>query len=144
MTHVDETDAPPSWLELAFVSYLRLLGLCMLALAAFYWLRVTGIFVDEFPRGGDIQNWRFDTMSTAWKTASAILSVLLPIAAVGLWSTLSWGQVVWTMAIATELFMYTWLTGYFGTNPAIVAFHISTIGIYLAFRAALHYNTKKA
>jgi hydrogenase/urease accessory protein HupE len=98
-------------------------------------LRVSGYY--------DGADWRFDTMSTPWKIASAIMSVLLPVAAVGLWSALSWGQVVWTMAIFTELMMYNWFPHYFGSNPIIVGFHLVSIAIYLGFLLAIRHYTKK-
>lgn len=137
MSYTDEIKPPPqSWLEIALVWYLRLLALCFIGFAALYWLRVSGFY--------DGANWRYDTMSLQWKIASVLLSVLMPVAAVGLWSALSWGQVVWTMAVFTELMMYTWFPEYFGTNANIVWFHLATIAIYLILQGGLIYKAKKA
>ncbi len=135
MTYLEDVQPqPPSWLETGFVWYLRLLALCFIGFTVLYWLRVSGYYP-----GND---WRFDTMSTPWKIASAVLSVLLPVTAVGLWSALAWGQVVWTMAIATELLMFSWFSNYFGSNQIIVIFHIVSIIIYLILRGAMLYSQK--
>jgi len=132
----DLKPAEPSLAEAGFVWFLRLLSLCFIGFTTLFWLRVSGYYPGS--------NWRFDTMSPQWQTASAILTVLLPISAVGLWSTLSWGQVVWTLAVTTELVMYSWFPQYFGSNPAIIWFHLATIAIYLGFRGWIIYSTKKA
>jgi len=141
MSYVDDANPKSaSWLEVSFVWFLRLLAICFIGFTVQYWMRVSGYY-----SGADLgAEWRFDTMSTPWKIVSAMLSVLLPIAAVGLWSALSWGQVVWTMAIVTELVMYSLFPDSFGANPNIVWFHLSTIVIYLIFRGCFIYSDKKA
>jgi hypothetical protein len=137
MTYLDDVKpSTTSWLEIAFVGFLRLLALCFIGFSVFYWLRVSGYY-----EGAD---WRFDTMSTPWKIASATLSALLPVAAVGLWSAQPWGQVVWTMTVFIELWMYSWFPQYFGSNALVVTFHLATIGLYLILWAIIHYNAKKA
>ncbi len=125
-----------TWQETAFVWFLRLLAICFIGFTVQYWLRVTGYYPGP--------DWRFDTMSSSWKIASAMLAVLLPVSAVGLWSALSWGQVVWTMAVITELIMYSWLPEQFGRNPNVLIFHLVTIVIFLIFRGYFIYNDKKA
>jgi len=136
MTYLDDVKPQTtSWLEITFVLYLRVLALCFIGFTILYWLRVSGYYP-----GAD---WRFDTMSAPWKIASAILSVLLPVTAVGLWSAQAWGQVVWTMAMVTELLMFNWFSHYFGSNPLIVIFHLSSIMLYLLLWAAMHYNANK-
>jgi hypothetical protein len=128
--------APASWLDIAFVSFLRLLAICFIGFTIQYWMRVSGYYAGP--------EWRFDTMSPAWKIVAAMLSVLLPIAAVGLWSTLSWGRVVWAMVAITELTMHAGFPEYFGTNTKIVWFHLAAITIYLVFQGGFIYSTKKA
>ncbi len=137
MTYIDDiTPEPHSRLETAMNWYLRLLAFCFIGFTVMYWLRVSGFY--------DGANWRFDTMTNSWKIASALLSVLMPVAAVGLWSTLSWGQVVWAMAIFVELMMHTWFNSRFGTHPDIVWFHLASIAVYLFLRGGLIYKAKKA
>lgn len=141
MTYAEDLKpAPASWLDITFVSYLRLLAICFIGFTVLYWMRVSGYYAE--PDWGP--EWRFDTMSSSWKIVAAMLSVLLPIAAVGLWSTLSWGRVVWVMAVITELTMYSVFPERFGTNSNIVWFHLATIGIYLVFQGCFIYSTKKA
>ncbi len=136
MTYLEEfKPATPTLLETILNWYLRLLAMCFVALTIYYWLRISGYYP-----GAD---WRFDTMSTPWKIASAILAVLLPVSAAGLWSTLSWGQVVWIMAIIIELLMYNWFTDYYGPNVPITTFHLATIAIYLGFRGLIALNENK-
>ncbi len=130
MSYIEEFNpVAPTRLELAYIWYLRLLAICFVGLALYYWMRISGYYPGE--------NWRFDTMSSQWKVASAILAVLLPVTAAGLWSTLPWGQVVWTMSIVTELLMYNWFTEYYGQNLLIFTFHMTTIVVYLAFRGVI-------
>ena len=137
MTNAEDLKpAPTTWLDIAFVSFLRLLAFCFIGFTVQYWMRVSGYYNGP--------EWRFDTMSSAWKIVAAMLSVLLPVAAVGLWSTLSWGRVVWAMAVITELTMYSWFPERFGTNSNIVWFHLASIAIYLVFQACFIYSTKKA
>ena len=137
MTYAEDLKpAPTTWLDIAFVSFLRLLAICFIGFTVQYWMRVSGYY--------DGPEWRFDTMSSSWKIVAAMLSVLLPIAAVGLWSTLSWGRVVWAMAVITELTMYSWYPERFGTSSIIVWFHLASIAIYLVFQACFIYSTKKA
>ncbi len=137
MSYIEEIKpAPRTMAEIAFVWFLRLLAFCFIGFTLIYWMRVSGYYQGA--------NWRFDTMSPPWQTASAILSVLMPVSAVGLWSTQSWGQVVWTLSVFTEIIMYAWLSNYFGANPAIVWFHFATIAIYLGFRGWFIYSAKKA
>ncbi len=141
MTYAEDLKpAPASWLDIAFVSFLRLLAICFIGFTVQYWMRVSGYYAGS----GWGHEWRFDTMSSSWKIVAAMLSVLLPIAAVGLWSTLSWGRVVWAMAVITELTMYSWFPELFGTNSNIVWFHLVTIAIYLVFQGCFIYSTKKA
>jgi len=136
MSYIEEIKPEEkTWAEIGFVWFLRVLAICFIGFTMLYWLRVSGYYQEA--------NWRFDTMTTPWKTASALLSVLLPISAVGLWSTQSWGQVIWTLSVFTEMVMFTWLPGEFGSNPAIVSFHFATIAIYLGFRGWFIYSAKK-
>ncbi len=122
-------------IELAFVWYLRALAICFIGFTLQYWLRVSGYYPGE--------NWRFDTMTIEWKIVCAMLSVLLPVSAVGLWSTLFWGQVVWTIAIVTELLMFGWFSSIYGVNPWLTTFHLASIIIYLTFRLVIRFKANK-
>ena len=136
MSYIEEFRPPEStWLDIAFDWFIRLLAVVFVGFAILSWLRIIGFFPGD--------NWRFDTMSDAWKIAGAVLAVLHPVVAVGLWTLLSWGQVVWVLAIAIEITMYGLFPGFFGTNPMLVNFHLGCIAVFLVLRAAAYYKVKK-
>lgn len=124
MNHVALSNA----LKRFCVLFLRLVALFFLIYAVQYWIRIIGYY--------DGPQYRFDTMSTAWKTAVAILAVLCPLTALGLWGVFSWGVVVWIAAALIELLMYAVYPEVFGANSTRVTFHLATLAMYLVYVCA--------
>ena len=116
--------------------FARAIALALLAFAISYWMRLTGFF--NGPEN------RFDTMSEHWRIASASLSVLLPVAALGLWGRFSWGMVVWFLAVIQEVAMHTWFTQLYGRADLIVGFHLVTLFVFLGFELATRLLARRA
>lgn len=133
-----ETEQEQGWaksLELIETVVVRTVALVLLFFAIRYWMRVTGY------HGGE--EYRFDTMSEHWRVASASLSVLLPVAALGMWGRFSWGAVIWFLAAAQQIAMHAWLTESFGRADLTVAFHLTAITVYGAIKLAEHLPRRK-
>lgn len=120
----------------AMVIFLRLLSLCFIALTLYVWLRVVG-----FWQGAEN---RFDTMSSGLKVLTAILSVLFPVSAVGLWTTLSWGRVVWLLSVVIQLLAFAGVFGLVFMPVEVISAHVAAIGIFFSMQLGLYLITKKA
>lgn len=114
----------------------RFVSLVLLFLAIRYWMRVTGYYTGT--------DFRFDTMSEHWRIASASLSVLLPVAALGLWGRFSWGMVVWFLAVVQQVAMHTWFAQLFGRADMIVGFHLTTLFAFLGLELAARLFARRA
>ena len=112
--------------DLAMVIFRRGLALALLVLALYYWIRIVGL--------SDEEGLRFDTMSEAWRVASAIQAVLLPIAVIGLWGLFAWGTSIWLLAVAIELTMHMGMAQIFGEAREIVLFHIASLAVYVLIK----------
>ena len=65
----------------------------------------------------------FDDLTPA-KRASAVTLLLVDLfASVGLWVGAAWGPVMWAVALAVEVSMYTLFSDLFGTYPLRVLVH---------------------
>ncbi len=115
--------------QLFYTVLMRMLALFFLAYTIQYWMRLIGIF-----EGAE---FRFDTMSPHWQAMSAILAVLLPVTAVGLWTLVSWGYVVWFITIACQTVMHGAMPELFGADTTLVVFHFSSLLVVLLFRLVL-------
>lgn len=117
------------------VSWMRVMSLALFGMTIIIWLRAVGYWPGE--------EFRFDTMPVSHRILTAILAVLFPVASVGMWSTLSWGRVVWYMAVIVHL-----LGSYFA-NAAILPFsqllalHGISLAIYLSLRFWMYSITKE-
>ncbi len=120
---------------LAYLLFLRIVALFMLAMAIQYWMRLTGVF-----SGPDM---RFDLMAQHWRLASASLAVLAPVAALGLWGQLPWGIVVWLLVVAVELTMFAGFPELFGADLPRVAFHAGCLTLFVGFRLAMRFMPNK-
>jgi Family of unknown function (DUF6163) len=118
----------------AFPFFLRGVAIACLYYALEYWSMVIG-----YSGKGAM---RFDLMNTPWKVAAASLSVLYPVAALGLWLTVSWGSVVWVLAAATEATMYLCWSEIFGTKDLRLISHLAIAVLYIAFRLVLWWQEK--
>lgn len=108
--------------------YPRVVALFLVYFALQYWIRVIG-----FHPGPEN---RFDTMSGHWRVAATSLSVMFPVAAVGLWGGYSWGIVVWLLAAGIEATMYVWFSGLFGSSVFTIGFHLVTVAGFLVIAVA--------
>ncbi len=104
----------------------RVVAAGLLFLALTYWMRITGL--------SDVPGLRFDTMLLHWRTASVLMAVLLPIAALGLWGQFTWGTTSWLIAAVSELSIYLGWVGDFGENDLVVAFHVTAISAYVLLK----------
>ncbi|MEE9315110.1 MAG: DUF6163 family protein [Rhizobiaceae bacterium] len=137
--HIEAIAKPPSrmgrWTQIAFNLFLRLLAIAFFGLSLYTWLSAIGYWEGA--------NLRFDTMSVQWKIYMAILLVLNPVTTVGLWTTLSWGRVVWLLAIGVQI---VGLLRYdIGTmlGKQVMYFHLGTLALYVIFQMALRFINKE-
>ena len=117
------------------VAFMRLMSLVFLGFAIMVWLQLVGYWEGD-------QN-RFDTMTTAMRTQTAILAVLFPVASVGLWSTLSWGRVVWYTAAGVQIIGSLFYRDMLGGSLLLVFFHTGCIIFYLILRLSMRLITKE-
>lgn len=116
-------------LTVGYGVYLRVLSLICLAAGCMFWLRLVGVFPGEF--------WRIDRMPWQWQTLSATLSVLYPVAAIGLWMRSPWGIILWTMAALTESLAFTVYSSEFTSLPLIALLHSVLFLIFIALQVAI-------
>jgi hypothetical protein len=121
--------------EFAFEWFCRGIAVCCTIFGLYYWVRLIGLY--------DGVLWRFDLMPLHWQVAAVVLSVLFPIATTGLWMTVSWGAVIWLAAAATEVGMYGGFPEFYGSRPALVAFHVMTVIIFVALRVLLYFEERR-
>jgi hypothetical protein len=121
--------------EFAYEWFCRAVAACCAVFGLLYWVRLIGLY--------DGNLWRFDLMPLHWQVAAVVLSVLFPIAATGLWMTVSWGPVIWLAAAATEIAMYGVFPELYGFRPALVSFHVMAAIIFIAFRIVLFLEHRK-
>ena len=135
MVITQTTQPASSPVEIIHVIFLRAMALVFVYFALQYWLRVVGYY-----EGADFQ---FDTMSDYWRVASAVLSVLLPVTALGLWGLFSWGPVVWIFAICIEAGMYLGLPQSFGEQPMLMIFHLACVVLFLILQVTKYIIVNK-
>lgn len=119
-------------LEILFVIFLRLVAASCFAFGLFYWGKLVGF--------SDNGAMRFDLMTTPWKIAATSLAVLFPVAALGLWLSVSWGPVLWVIAAAAELSMYSIWPELFESRPMVLVMHVFVAVCYCLFRAGIWYS----
>lgn len=128
-----EADSPHvpkrSLTEILFVTFLRLVAISCLWFGLQYWAMLVG-----YSFGGSA---RFDLLNLPWKVAATSLAVVFPVAALGLWLTVSWGPVIWVTAAGGQILMYGVWKEVYGTDSLVVPMHAAVATVYLAFRAVL-------
>lgn len=126
----DSQNAPKGSLaEILFVIFLRVVAIACLWFGLQYWGMLVG-----YSLGGQ---GRFDLLSLPWKVAGASLSVIFPVAALGLWLAVSWGPVIWALAAGTQMLMHAVWYDTFGSNPIVLVMHAVVVLVYVVFRLAL-------
>ena len=125
----------PTSAEVAFVWFQRVIaGYCLL-FGVLYWIRLVGYYPGSL--------WRFDLMPVHWQVVSAVLAVLFPLAAIGLWMLSSWGPVIWLICAAMEATMYLALPEMYGFRPTIGISHVGVILLYIAFRIVIYRQNRQ-
>jgi hypothetical protein len=106
------------------IVYLRVVALLLLAAGLVRACQILGITAD----GRD-----FSDLAPAWRAGAAGLLLADLFAAIGLWVGAAWGAVMWSLALAVEVSMYTLFADLFGSNPLRVTIHCLLFAIFLAF-----------
>jgi hypothetical protein len=104
---------PDETLPLTII-YLRVVALLLLAAG----LARAALILGMIPDGED-----FSTLGPAWRAGATTLILVDLFAAVGLWIGAVWGPVMWAVALAVEVAMYTLFADLFGSYPLRVAAH---------------------
>lgn len=125
----------PPLTEALFAWFQRIVAAYCLLFGVLYWVRLIGFY--------DAPLWRFDTMPVHWQIAAAMLAVLFPFAAAGLWMLASWGPVIWFLCAVTETVMYAGFPDLFGDRWPIVLSHAAVALLYTVFRLVLHLQNKR-
>ncbi|MBB4122147.1 D-alanyl-lipoteichoic acid acyltransferase DltB (MBOAT superfamily) [Martelella radicis] len=76
---------------------------------------------------------RFDLVHADVRFVEAVLSVLYPVAAAGLWFGVGWGFVLWVLGAAVQIGAHSAYPHIFGDAPGLAALHILLIGFYVSF-----------
>lgn len=121
--------------EWAFVWFMRLVALAALASGVYYWVRLIGIHPGLL--------WRFDLMPWPWQTAAVALAILMPVAATGMWMRAPWGPVLWFVAVAGEIGIYSFFSRYFEYRPLMVGFNATCLFVYVLFRIMLFLEKRR-
>ena len=74
----------------------------------------------------------FADLSPAKRTGATTLLLVDLFASVGLWIGAAWGPVMWTVALAVEVAMYTLFADLFGSYPLRVFVHAALFAGFLA------------
>ncbi|WP_027486128.1 DUF6163 family protein [Allorhizobium undicola] len=125
----------PSLTDLLFVLFLRIVAFCGLWVGLKYWAMLVG-----FPGQGAM---RFDLMPIPWRVAATSLAVVFPVAAIGLWMTVSWGVVIWIIGAGAQIAMHGVWPRIFGPDMPVILFHLAVAGAYLAFRIMLYIEWRR-
>lgn len=121
--------------RLLFHIYLRLLAIIFFAAAIYAWMQAIGFW--------DGDNYRFDTMGMALRIYTAVMVVMLPVASVGLWTTLPWGRVIWFFAVAFQSVSMIRFPDLFAMPAMVLLFHFCCLAIYVVFQLLLLVIAKK-
>jgi len=73
----------------------------------------------------------FGDLPPAWRAGAAALVLIDLFAAVGLWMGATWGPVMWAVALAVEVSMYTVFADLFGFYPLRVVAHLALFAGFL-------------
>lgn len=102
--------------------YLRIVALLLLAAGLVRACQILGIT----PDGQD-----FSDLVPAWRAGAAGLLLVDLFAAVGLWVGAAWGSVMWAVALAVEVAMYTLFADMFGSYPLRILLHGTLFAVFL-------------
>jgi hypothetical protein len=110
------SDAAKSAVRLRLtVLYLRGVAMLLLLVGLARACQILGIVPEGQPTFADL--------SPAMRAGAVTLLIGDLLAAVGLWIGAAWGPVMWAVALAIEVSMYTLFSDVFGTSPLRVLVH---------------------
>lgn len=115
--------------QILFVVFLRVVAVACLWFGLQYWGMLVGYSLEG--------KGRFDLLTLPWQVAAPALAVLFPVASLGLWLAVSWGPVLWALAVIVQYLMYVMWSDIFGTNRVVLVFHALVAVLYTLFRLAL-------
>lgn len=121
--------------EALFNTFLRLMAIAFFAFSIQTWLSAVGFWEGA--------QFRFDTMSTTLKIYTAVLLVLQPVTSVGLWTTQSWGRVVWFLAIGFQTVAIMRFGGDVIASTWLILFHLASLALYVIFQLVLVFINKE-
>ncbi|MEM7288893.1 MAG: DUF6163 family protein [Pseudomonadota bacterium] len=107
-----------------FRLFCKLIALVFILFSLAQWMKLTG-FSDN--------SIRFDTMTSIAKISSVFLAIIQPIAALGLWSGLTWGLVVWAIAACGETALLLSYPELLGGSSTVIFFHLACAGVLIAY-----------
>jgi hypothetical protein len=107
--------------RLTLIVYVRVLSAVFLVAGLQNWARLLGL-TDV---GSDLL-----AQPTPFIVATLFFAVTDLVAAVGLWLLASWGTVVWMIAALTETTLHLAFNDVFGSDLALVVFHVGSVLIY--------------
>lgn len=118
-------------LPLAIV-YMRLIAVLLLLAGLARACQILGITPD---------GRTFADLTPAWRAGATALLLVDLFAAVGLWIGAAWGPVMWAVALAVEISMYTLFSDLFGSYPLRVVVHG---GLFVGFLAVTFLEWRRA
>ncbi len=102
--------------------YLRVVALLLLLAGLARACQILGITADGST---------FSDLAPAWRAGAATLLLVDIFSAVGLWIGAAWGPVMWAVALAVEVSMYTLFADLFGAYPVRIAVHATLFAGFL-------------
>ncbi len=130
------TPPKPSLTALLLVIFLRLVAVVCLFFGIQYWAMLTGFLLEG--------RARFDLLALPWRVAGSGLAVLYPVAALGLWLTVSWGPVIWVIVAGAQVAMYTVWPQIFGFHLPVVILNGAIALVFATLRITLLLQRRKA
>jgi hypothetical protein len=97
------------------IVYMRVAAMLLLAAGLARACQILGILTPE--------SLTFENLAPAQRASAVTLLLVDLFAAVGLWVGAAWGPVMWAVALAVEVSMYTLFAHLFGSYPLRVLIH---------------------
>jgi len=135
MAHDSSTLPKRTLIDILFVVFLRLIAVSCVWFGLQYWSMLVGYSLQGHAR--------FDLLNLPWRVAGVTLAVVFPVAALGLWLTVSWGPVIWICAAGGQALMYGVWPEVFGSNPLVMILHAMVVVLYLIFRILLYLEKRR-
>ncbi len=122
--------------EFLFKVFMRFVAVSCFYFGLVYWARLIGY--------SDSGLGRFDLLPNQWRIAATFLAVFYPVAALGLWSGVSWGAVLWLAAAGAECLMHGVWSYLFGPNELLVTMHFLVAAVFAIFALLMFYQRRVA